>query len=64
MNLPNKLTVFRVLCVPFFVFFLMMEQTMAWSFGAIGICVVFYFTLLWLIAREDVRAMLHLVKKK
>lgn len=41
-----------------------MNSSMAWSFGAIGICVVFYFTLLWLIAREDVRAMLHLVKKK
>ncbi|MCR5704836.1 MAG: CDP-diacylglycerol--glycerol-3-phosphate 3-phosphatidyltransferase [Eubacterium sp.] len=40
MNLPNKLTVFRVLCVPFFVFFLMMEQIQYHNYIAVAIFIV------------------------
>ena len=40
------------------------SDSMIWSFAAIGICIVFYFGLLWLIAREDVRSILKLVRRK
>lgn len=40
------------------------NSSMVWSFIAIGICIVFYFIILWLIARDDVKAMLKLVKRK
>lgn len=38
--------------------------SMAWSFAAIGICAVFYFCLLWLIAKDDVKAIFKLLKKR
>ena len=40
------------------------NTSMAWSFAAIGICIVFYFVVLWIIAREDVKTIIGLIKKR
>lgn len=40
------------------------NSSMIWSFGAIGICILFYYGLLLLIARNDVKAMFKLVKRR
>ena len=43
MNLPNKLTLFRVILIPFFVFFLLAPQTYFGGYGnfiAVGIFIV------------------------
>lgn len=41
-----------------------LNTSLIWSFCAIGICIIFYFALLWLIAHDDAVAILKLVKKK
>lgn len=41
-----------------------MDSSVWWSLLSIGICAIFYFTLMCFIARDDVKVILQMVKKK